>query len=68
MGMPTYDRWITTRITEARNRHSSVTEVVAHKMAEELEGRLRERQLSQKELASLAKQLVADMAPTSEKE
>lgn len=67
LGMPTDDRWITSRITEARKHHPSVTEAVPRRMAEELKGRLRERQLSPKELASLAKQLVADMSATPEK-
>jgi hypothetical protein len=59
--MPTDDHWIRTRITEARTRHPLVTEAVSSRVAEVLEGRLNEQQLAQKELASLAKDLIADM-------
>lgn len=65
--MPTDDRWITTRITEARTGHASVPEAVSRRMAKELRGRLRERQLSQKDLTSLAKELLADMVSTPRK-
>ena len=56
------DRWIITRISEARERHPLVTEAVSSRMVELLKGQLREQQLSRRALASVAKALIADMA------
>jgi hypothetical protein len=55
--------WISTRITEARNRYPIVTEAVSVRTAELLKEQLTERQLSAKELTSVAKALIADMVP-----
>ena len=59
--MSTDDHWITTRITEARTRHPLVTEAVSSRMAELLKGQLSEQQLSQMDLTSVARALIADM-------
>ncbi len=61
--MSTDNHWIRTRITKARTQHPLVTEAVSSQVAEVLEGRLSEQQLAQKELARLAKDLIADMVP-----
>lgn len=53
--------WIMTRITEARSSHPSVTEVVSARMKELLSSHFASRQLSQLELANVAKALIADM-------
>lgn len=65
--MSTDDHWIPTRITEARTQHSLVTEAVSSRMAEVLEGRFSEQRLAQKELAVLAKDLIAYMVPKPQK-
>ncbi len=61
--MPNNDQWITSRITEARNDHRLVTESVAARMEELLNGQIREGLLSRTELRDIAKDLVARMAP-----
>ena len=61
------DHWITTRIIEARKPHPLVTEAVSSRMAELLKGQLTEQQLSQKDLTSVARALIADMGPAPPK-
>ena len=62
--MATDDHWITIRITEAQIGRPLVTERVSSRMAELLKGQLSGQQLSQGELTSLARALIADMVPT----
>jgi hypothetical protein len=57
------DHWITTRITDALQRHPLVTEAVSARVDQLLTGQLSERQLPSTELASLAKALIEDMVP-----
>jgi hypothetical protein len=57
------DHWITTRITEALTHHPSVTEAVTSRMGELLKGQISEQQLSQKDLNSIAAELIAGMVP-----
>lgn len=64
--MSTDDHWIRTRITEVRTR-PLVTEAVSSRIAEVLKGQLSGQQLSQGDLTSLAKALIADMDPTPPK-
>ena len=61
--MSTDDHWIPTRITEARAQHPLVTEEVSLRIAEMLDGRRSEQQLSQMDLTRLARALIADMVP-----
>ncbi len=62
--MPTDDQWITTRITEARTCHPLVTEAVSSRIAEVLKVQLSGQQLSQRDLTSIAEELIAEMHPT----
>jgi hypothetical protein len=57
------DHWIITRIAEARAAHPLVTDVASARIAELLTGPLSEQQFSQKDLTSVAKALIAAMAP-----
>jgi hypothetical protein len=65
--MSTDDHWITSRITEAQTLHRLVTEAALSRMAELLKGQLSEQQLSHVDLTSVAKALIADMAPAPPK-
>lgn len=60
--MSTDDHWITARISEALTHHPLVTEAVSSRMAEALKGHLSEQQLSQMDLAKLARAFLTDMA------
>lgn len=57
--------WITIRITKIRSNHPTVTETVSAKMEEMLKDQLSERQLSRKEVVSLAQELIESMLPSS---
>lgn len=57
-------RWITARIAEARNRHTSIPDSVAVRLKDLLAGRLSERQLPPTELSNIADALLTDMVPT----
>jgi hypothetical protein len=59
--------WITARITEARKLHPTVTEAVSTQIEELLRGQLSERELSTAKLSKVAKALIADMVPPSQK-
>ena len=61
------DRWIPTRITEARKDRPLVTAAVAARIDQLLKGQLSERQLPSTELTSVAMALIADMAPAAPK-
>jgi hypothetical protein len=63
--MPIDLHWITARISDAKKRHESVTEAVTVRMEKLLSGELSERSLSSAKLTSIAKELIADMTPTS---
>ena len=65
--MPNDAQWITTRVTEARKLHPSVTEAVSVRIAQLLMGPLTERQLSPTELAKVASALIVDMVPAPPK-
>jgi len=60
-------QWIIARITESRKAHGSVTEAVAARIEELLNGQLSERQLTPKELTRVARALIADMIPAPPK-
>jgi hypothetical protein len=59
--------WITTRITEARKQHPTVTDAVSSRIEGLLNGQLSERQLPQAELKSIATTLIEDMVPVPPK-
>ena len=61
--MTSDDLWITTRISETRKRHGSVTEAVSARMEKLLKGQLSERQLPHSELTSVARAFIEDMVP-----
>ena len=61
--MTNVDEWITIRINEARKGHDSVIEAVLSRTEQLLRGLLGERQLTTKELASIAQALLTDTAP-----
>ena len=65
--MSSDDHWASTLITEARKRHPLVTQAVSARIDQLLQGQLSERQLSSKEVESVAVALVADMVPVSSK-
>lgn len=65
--MPNDVHWITARIAEVHKRHTSVTEAVSARMEKLLSGELSERPLSSTKLTSIAKALIADMAPGQSK-
>jgi len=61
--------WVTVLVTDARQRHASVTEAVAARIHDMLNGQLGERQLTSTELEHLAEALIMDMTrapPVSE--
>jgi hypothetical protein len=57
------DDWITTRNSEAGKRHPLVPEAVAAQMDALLRGQLSSGQLTAMDLAGIARQLIAGMAP-----
>lgn len=63
--MSSEDHWITARVSEARARHTSVTEAVSSRIAEELKGKFGDQPVSQKDITTLANQLIADMSSAS---
>ncbi len=65
--MPTDDLWLTARIADTRKRHSLVTDAVSARIEELLKGQFSERQLTQVQLGDVAKALIGDMAPASQK-
>jgi hypothetical protein len=61
--MTNVDEWITIRINEARKDHDSVIEAVLSRTEQLLRGLIGERQLTTKELASIAQALLSDTVP-----
>ena len=61
------DRWIATRIAEARTGRPLVTAAVAAEMDHLLKGRLSEGQLPVGDLAKVTTALIAGMAPAPSK-
>ena len=59
--MSSDDHWITTRIIEAQKDHPLVTGGVLVRIDRFLKGELSARKLPSRELASVAKALIADM-------
>lgn len=59
--------WITVRITEAQKLIMSVVPAVPARLEELLKGKLSERQLTPKELISVANGLIGVVAPASKK-
>ena len=53
--------WIVDRLGKAKNANKLVTDAVAGRLKELLEGHFNERQLTPKELAKIANALIADM-------
>ncbi len=65
--MPNDDQWITARVAEARSHHPLVTEAVSARIALLLNGELSERPLPPAQLTTVARVLIADMAPAPPK-
>jgi len=59
--MAEYSDWIATRVGAARISHAFMTEAALRRLEDLLKGQLSERQLNPKELAKIAKELIADM-------
>ena len=58
------DDWIAVRVTEATNKHTTVTPAAAIQVRGLLKGALSERQLTATELKELAVVLLAQLVPT----
>jgi len=65
--MSSGEHWIKTRIAKARERHASLTDGASDRLSQLLMGQLSERQNSASELTSIARALIADMAPAAPK-
>lgn len=65
--MSTDDLWIIARISESSMRQPLVTETVSTRMGELLKEQFSEGPLTYTELAHIAKDLIADMAPAPPK-
>jgi hypothetical protein len=63
LGMSNPDDWIVSRTAEARERHPVVTDAAFARMTRLLKGQLSEGQSTLTELASAARDLIADMTP-----
>jgi hypothetical protein len=61
--MPTDDLWVTARIAESLMLHPDITDAVSSRLRQLLDGQFRERQLTQAELATVAKALIREMDP-----
>lgn len=61
--MPDNQAWIPTRVGRAGEGYTLLTECVANRLEDLLRGSLVERQLTKAELATIAKELLAGMAP-----